>query len=308
MEKKILILASTSFIGRNVINYLENKKYIVFSLNRKDVDFKNEELLKSNIEKINPDIIINCCGIVGSSIKNTKLNDYDVLNDNIILNMNVLNSCRSLNIKKIILFSSYRLFGDDINKDYDENQIETSKVNYNIGYLTSKKILNTQIKLFIKEYKIDIVCLLMTNIFGYQDDFSINGRIVPSMISNIKYHKNKNTDIVIKSNKNTLVNLVFVDDISRIVEICILKENIIGNIIVFNKDGIITLENLTKKISECFDYKNNIIFENNNIIYKSNIMKPKLDRFNYFFEDFEFSDLDQSLKKTIHSITQIKFE
>jgi dTDP-4-dehydrorhamnose reductase len=43
MEKKILILASTGFIGKNIKLYLENK-YTIFCLNRKDVDFKNQEL------------------------------------------------------------------------------------------------------------------------------------------------------------------------------------------------------------------------------------------------------------------------
>jgi len=299
VEKKILILASTSFIGKNIKKYFENK-YTIFSIDRGDVDFKNGELLKSVIEKIDPEIIINCCGIVGSSVKNKNFNDFDILNENIILNTNILNSCRTLNIKKIILFSSYRLFGDDIHQNYNEDDIYKSNIKFNIGYLTSKKVLDSQIKLFTKEYKIDIVCLIMTNIFGCYDDFSINSRIVPSMITNIKKHYSENSDAIIKSNKNTLVNLVFVDDISRIIETCFLNDEIKGNIIVFNKNTTITLENLTDKISNLLDYKNNIIFDNNNeIIYNTNIMKPDLSRFEYFFNNFEFTDLDKSLKITI---------
>jgi len=212
MEKKILILASTSFIGKNIKRYLDNN-YTIFCINRKDVDFKNEELLTIAIKNIDPEIVINCCGIVGSSVKNTNLKDYDILNENIILNANILNSCKDLNIKKIIVFSSYRLFGDNIHENYDENDIQMCNIKYNIGYLTSKKILDAQIKLFMNEYKIDVICLLMTNIFGCYDDFSINGRIVPSMIANIKHHMDNNTDMIVNSNKNNLDNLVFVDDI-----------------------------------------------------------------------------------------------
>jgi nucleoside-diphosphate-sugar epimerase len=304
MEKKILILASTSFIGKNIKKNLE-KNYNIFSLSRKDIDFKNEKLLRKAIEEINPEIVINCCGIVGSSIKNKNFNDFDILNENIILNTNILNSCKFLNIKKIILFSSYRLFGDDIHENYDENDIEKSSIKYNIGYLTSKKVLDSQIKLFTKEYNIDIICLLMTNIFGCYDDFSINGRIVPSIISKIKKNYIENTDIVINCSKNVLVNLVFVDDISRIIEKCILEEQIKGNIIVFNKNGTITLEHLTKKIAYLFDYKHNIIFNNNDIITETNIMKPNLSKFDYYFNNFEFTELDKSLKITIDFVNQI---
>jgi GDP-L-fucose synthase len=299
--KKILILSTNSFIGKNIKQYLENK-FTIFCLNRKDVDFKNQELLQLYITEIDPDIVINCSGVVGSSTKNQKLHDFDILNENIILNSNILNSCRNLNIKKIILFSSYRLFGDDIHENYDENDIQKSDIKYNVGYLTSKKILDLQIKLFMTEYKIDIVCLLMTNIFGCYDDFSINGRIVPSMISNIKKHTTDNSDLIINSNKQIHVNLIFVDDISKIVELCILKENIHGNIIVFNKNGIITLERLTNMISDLFNYKKNITFNNDTKINDTNIMKPNITKFNQFFENFEFTELEKAIKITCDSI------
>jgi GDP-L-fucose synthase len=298
VEKKILILASTSFIGKNIKKYLENK-YTIFSINRHDVDFKNAELLKLSIEKVEPEIIINCCGIVGSSIKNKNYNDFDILNENIILTNNILNSCKSLNIKKIIMFSSYRLFGDDVHENYNEEDIYKSNIKFNIGYLTSKKILDSQIKLFTKDYNIDIVCLIMTNIFGCYDDFSINSRIVPSMITNIKKHNSEKLDIIINSNKNTLVNLVFVDDISRIIEQCFLNDEIKGNIIVFNNNGTTTLEKLTEKISTLFNFKNKIIFNNNDMIISKNIMQPNLTKFNYFFNDFEFTKIDESIKLTI---------
>jgi nucleoside-diphosphate-sugar epimerase len=307
MEKKILILASTSFIGKNIKKYLE-KKYTIFCVDRKQVDFRNQELLKETIQEINPEIVINCCGIVGSSIKNKNLHDYDILNENIILNANILDSCKNLNIKKIIVFSSYRLFGDNIHENYDETNIQQSNINYNIGYLTSKKVLDSQIKLFMNDYKIDIVCLLMTNVFGCYDDFSINGRIVPSMIANIKEHLYNSSDMVVHSNKNTLVNLVFVDDISKIVELCIVCENITGNIIVFNKNGTITLDNLTNKIAKLFNYKNNILFKNDTILHESNIMKPNLNIFNHFFNNFEFTELEKGLKITTEFINLVKFE
>ena len=53
MEKKILILASTSFIGKNIKKYLE-KRYSIFCIDRKNVDFRNQELLKLAIQEVDP--------------------------------------------------------------------------------------------------------------------------------------------------------------------------------------------------------------------------------------------------------------
>ena len=154
----------------------------------------------------------------------------------------------------------------------------------------------------MREYKIDITCLLMTNIFGCNDDFSINGRIVPSIIANIKQHVHNNSDMIINANKNTLVNLVYVDDISKIVELCILQENISGSILVFNKNGTIMLEKLTNIIASIFNYKKNIIFTDDTCIVNNNIMKPNLGKFNYFFENFRFTELEKALKITCDSL------
>ena len=207
------------------------------------------------------------------------------------------------------MFSSYRLFGDDIHENYYENNIQISSIKYNKGYLTAKKILDTQIELFMKEYKINIVCLIMTNIFGCYDDFSINSRIVPSMITNIKKHIDENTDITISSNKNIFVNLVFVEDISRIIELCILSENVQGNILIFNKQGTITLENLTIQISKILNYQKKITFINDVASHNNNnIMKPNLSKFYTLFEDFKFTDLKTSLEKTIDFINLTKSE
>jgi len=305
MEKKILILASTSFIGKNIKKYFENK-YTISCINRSDVDFKNQNTLRTLIENVDPEIVINCCGIVGSSVKNENYSDYDILNENIFLNNNILTACKNLHIKKIIMFSSYRLFGDTIHENYDENDIQKTNIEYNVGYLTSKKVLDTQIKLFVKECKITIVCLLLTNIFGENDDFSINGRIVPSMIANIKSHLKNNTNMIVTSNKNTMVNLVYVEDIAKIVEISMLHEEIKGNVIVFNPKGVITLESLINKITTILKFKNNILFENKDTIKETNIMKPNMNRFYHFFGDFKFMDIEKGLESTIDFVNLLE--
>ena len=299
MEKKILILASTSFIGKNIKKYFENKKYTnLYFLSRSDCNFKNIEKLQQHISKIDPEIVINCCGIVGSSVKNNNMENFDILNDNILLNANVLNSCKNLNVKKIIMFSTYRLFGDDIHDNYSENDIQSSNISSNIGYLTSKKILDLQIQLFVKENNINVVCLLLTNIFGENDQYQLNSRIVPSLICKINKSKIENTDIEINVDENTLVNLIYADDVSNIVEQCI-DNNSTGNIITFNKNGIITLKKLIGLINKIFNNPNKVIFNNCSEIKQTFTMNPNIDKFEYFFPNFKFTEIECALNSTI---------
>jgi len=299
MEKKILILASNGFLGSNIKKYFEKEK--VYCLNRKIVDFRDKELLNGYFKEIQPDIVINCAGIVGSSEKNKGSNDYDVLNENILLNINILDCCKDSNVKKIFMFSTYRLFGDEIRDNYDETDIQKNEnIKYNEGYLTSKKIMDIQIKLFVKNYNIDVTCLILTNIFGLNDEYSLNARIVPSLIKKMKIAIIEKTNVVINSNKDTLINLVYVTDICKLIENCILN-NIVGNVLVFNKNGIITLEKLVFYLKNILNYNYDIFFNNEKQLFDSFIMNPNLQKFESFFPNFEFSDINESLKYTIEN-------
>lgn len=73
MKKKVLILGSTGLIGHQVYNYLKkNSDYDLSNISyRKKLvddtvlaDIRNEQKFISLIEKINPDIIVNCIGIL----------------------------------------------------------------------------------------------------------------------------------------------------------------------------------------------------------------------------------------------------
>ena len=73
MRKKVLVLGSTGLIGHQVFNYLKiNSNYELSNISyRKKLqedtllaDIRNEENFVSIIKELNPDIIINCIGIL----------------------------------------------------------------------------------------------------------------------------------------------------------------------------------------------------------------------------------------------------
>jgi nucleoside-diphosphate-sugar epimerase len=303
MSLKILILGSKGFIGKNIADYFKSKYSDVYMLDRSICNFSDNMSLLQNINKINPDILINCSGIVGSSVKNEYLNDYDLLNDNIQLNTNILNCCINTSIKKIIMLSSYRVYGDTIHDNYDEDDIQTGVINHNMGYLIPKKLLDIQSRLFMKKTNIPIICLLLTNIYGQYDDFSENSRIVPSLIYKLKHNEDSKNTIIINGNKNVCVNLVYVNDISLIIDECLYKSDLSGNIIIFNKNGTITIFDLINKLSKIMNIKKQIVFtDTSDKIIQSSIMKPNTSKFQKYFENFYFSDINDSLHYIISNL------
>jgi nucleoside-diphosphate-sugar epimerase len=137
----------------------------------------------------------------------------------------------------------------------------------------------------------------------------MDGRIIPSLIYKFELAKENNTNIYINSHQDTLVNLIFIKDIILIIEKCIYnnENNIInGNIIVFNPINNINLKYLTELLKSIFQFKNKIIFNDNQIIKKDQENNPNIEKFLKLFPNFEFSDLKTSLQETLKDFLENK--
>lgn len=303
--KKILIIGSNGFIGKNLKNNLkknyENNNYEYCYLTREEVDLKNKMALENymNIEK--PNIIMNASGVVGSSMLNQEKNNNIIFDENVLILKNIMECCQEINAEKVILFSTYRLFGEEIRENYDENDMIEGVIKNNTGYLESKRIQNLQMELFMKRDQMKIICLIMPNIFGEEDQYIMNGRVVPSFITKIINAKKENKNVFIDSSPKNQLNLIYVKDIVRIVEQSIEKDddNFVGNIMIFNKNGIIEIEELAEKIKKIVDYQGIIQFNEEAENKKTNLMKPNLSKMESFFPNFKFTDIDFALNKVI---------
>ena len=307
MNIKILILGANGFLGKNFKNLFENTDYDLLCVERKNIDVSDKEKLKNLFISFKPDVVINCCGTVGSSESNKQKDQFDIFVSNLIINTNIFECCKFCKTPKLILFSTYRLFPEDVPINYNENNIFNTDLNENnIGYLLSKHIMDQETKLLNKISNINIITLILPNVFGINDVFSINSRIVPALITQMSIADTNNTNIFINSHKSTKLNIIYVNDILNITKKCIETDNIAGNIIVFNKQNIFTLEELSFHIKRLTNFKNEIVFTNDCQPNVSNLMFPNISKFNNLFKDFVFTDFNISLEATINYYNNIK--
>ena len=305
MNIKILILGSRGFFGKNLKLLLQNTNYTLYFLDRTIADAQNIVQLNSIFTEFTPEVVINCCGIVGSSELNKELDQTAILNTNINLNTNVFTCCKNNNVKKLIVFSSYRIFPNNIEDGYDESKLSCLDFSFshtnanNTGYLLSKKIMHLQIELMKQNTDIKIICLVLPNVFGLYDMFTMNGRIVPSFIHKINTAKEESTNLIINSDGRTMIDLIYMNDIVYIIDKCIKQSNITGDIIVFNENTKLTLEDLVNILAKKMNYIHQIVFTNVLSSKPPKLATPNNHKFNAYFEDFKFTDLNDSLQKTI---------
>jgi nucleoside-diphosphate-sugar epimerase len=273
--EKVLILGSRGFFGKNFISKFNSQVFYNDNLN-----LENYEELFVYLNSIRPTVVINCAGVVGSSIGN--IDDLEIFERNNKILHNVFSVCSKFKTK-LVVFSTYRVFGDA--EQYSESDVHLSEIKNNSGYLLSKKVLDYYIKAYSEQIK--ILCLFLTNAYGEHDLFSEQSRIVPASIFKISNYDK----VFIDCNEKTQVNLLYIDDIFKIVE-NFLTNNLYCNKIVFSTKNTITIKNLHELIMDKMNRSIDIKYNNSKQIVSAN--SPKNTNFK-----FDYTDMDYGLSKTI---------
>lgn len=132
MKKKILVIGTTGFIGAHVKEVLSNAYDIAGASKRIDnyIDLEDRHSIESALEKIRPQIVINCAGIVENS-EQAALNE--VFTKNLL---EEINTCQ-LPVERVIISGSAAEYGIVDKKNIPVK--EGTPLNANSGYDLSKR-------------------------------------------------------------------------------------------------------------------------------------------------------------------------
>ncbi len=160
--KKVLVLGSTGLIGHQVYNYLLNtKKYKMFDISYRKklvddtilLDVRNEDEFIETIKKINPDIIVNCIGIL---IAGANDNPENAIFINAYIPHRLKRLCDEID-SKLIHISTDCVFSGDKNTPYIESDIKDGKDTYaktkGLGEIINEKYLTIRTSVVGPELK-----------------------------------------------------------------------------------------------------------------------------------------------------------
>lgn len=258
---KVLVFGSSGLVGQSLVKTLNSSKKVseVFASTRKDADLHNPNDINNLIEKFEPDYVVNCAAKVGGIHAN---NTYraEFLLDNLKINLNLFDVIKNFkNIKVVNLGSSciYPLNAKNpINENsFLEGKLEPTNSPYAIAKITGIE-LGREIS---KQYGIDIINLMPTNLYGPNDNFSdMNSHVIPGLIYRMHNAKvKKNDEFLIWGSGKPLREFMYVDDLSECINFLIGKE-LNENLINVGTGEEISIINLANMIKETMEYEGSI--------------------------------------------------
>ncbi len=314
-NKKILITGASGFVGSNAVHFFSEiganvtavvspkatKKIIERQLGtiKKRISIKKFDLI-SPLDAVHAtkkqDIILHFAAVDGNA-EFKKNHSAEIFSKNVRITLNMLEASVKSNAKTFLLMSSADIYTPSNRRLITENSPIDINWNRNIdGYKLAKWSCELAAKEFSKQYKLNVIVLRSSNLYGPRDEFRNKERmrLIPTIIKKIFETQEP---IVLWGSKTQLRSFLYINDFLKIC-MQIIEKEIYDRPVNIASNQNITLEDLTSKIIALAQKKHKVIIDKNKSPGYSS-RKFSLSLLKQLFPGFEENRLSEGIKTTI---------
>jgi GDP-L-fucose synthase len=287
--KKLLVTGGNGLVGSSVTSDVKIGK---------EYDLRNIDETNKMFEYHKPTHVIHCAGKVGGLSANMNYKG-EFFYDNIMINTNVIESARKHNVKKLVSFLSTCVFPDNIEYPITEKKIHLGAPHFsNYPYAYAKRMADIQIRAYREQYGLEYVSVIPTNIYGPNDNFSLeHGHVVPMLIHKLYLAQKNNTDFIVWGSGKPLREFIYSKDIAKLSEWALDNYSEVEPIIFTNSYEISIMDLVDLLISE-FNFKGKVIFDTTKP--DGQFRKPSDNsKLKSYLPDFKFTPIEEGIKESV---------
>ena len=297
---KILVTGGTGMVGNAIYNIQDKYNYDFVFISSRDCDLTNYQDTYMFFKNQNPDYIIHLAASVGGLYKNMNFK-VDMLEKNLLINFNVLNISHKLKVKKVISCLSTCIFPDKINYPINEDMLHNGPPHTsNNAYAYAKRMLEIHSKAYREQYGDNFICIIPTNIYGKNDNYSLeNGHVIPALIHRCYICKQQNKKFIVRGTGKPLRQFIYSEDLAELIMWVTEKYNDSNSVIlsVSEKDEV-SIKDVAKLIAKEYDYEHMLEFDSSysDGQYKKTADNSKLMK---LYGDYNFTTIENGIKKSV---------
>jgi GDP-L-fucose synthase len=305
--KKIIILGSTGFIGRNLTNYFSKQKKIkVYAVYNKRRPWKNSKVkfLKADltdpfqVNKVlkNKDIVIQAAATT-TGAKDIVSKPYIHVTDNAVINSYVLRSTFHNNNKFVIFFSCSVMYQHS-KKPIREIDLNLNKDPYPkyFGAAWMKIFVEKSCEFYSRFKKAKYLVIRHTNIYGPHDKFDLEkSHVFGATITKVLNAKDK---LEVWGDGKESRDFLFIDDLISFVQIALNKQKNFFELVNVSSGKSITIRSLVNKIIKISGKKIFVDYNLKKPTIKTDISLSSKKAFK-IFKWKPTTSIDKGIKKTI---------
>ena len=181
---KIMVTGGAGFLGRHIVTKLQESGCgQIFVPRFEDYDFRHPYDATLALDSFGPDIVIHLaatCGGIGANAHRPATFFYD----NLIMGANLIDAAHKWGVNKFVQMGSACEYPGDAPVPTRETDLWKGYPDKtNAPYGVAKRALETMGRAYREQYGMNIIHLLMTNIYGPGDDFNLStSHAIPAII------------------------------------------------------------------------------------------------------------------------------
>ncbi|PSL06609.1 GDP-L-fucose synthase family protein [Cecembia rubra] len=219
-ETKIYVAGHRGMVGSAIFRLLVKNGYRnVIGLESSELDLRNQQDVNVFFNENQPEVVIDAAARVGGILANSKY-PYQFLMENLQIQNNLIDFSLKCGVKKFIFLGSSCIYPkmsqQPIKEEYLLNGfLEPTNEAYAISKIAGVKACEA-VK---KQYGLDYISLMPTNLYGPYDNFDLqSSHVLPAMIR--KFHEakeKKNITVELWGSGNPMREFLHVDDLAEAV-------------------------------------------------------------------------------------------
>ena len=312
MKKKanIFIAGHNGLVGSSVLRQFKSNGFVnLITVDRKRLDLRDFNKVKKYFKNIKIDYMIMAAARAGGILANNN-NQKDFFLENIEIQNSLLQLAFLKKIKRTIFLGTSCIYPKLSKTPINEENLLNGKLEKTNQCYAIAKIAGIKFsEALYEDHKVNIICLMPTNVYGKNDHFDkVNGHVIPAMITKfIDAKKNKKKKVKLLGTGKPLREFIHADDLARAIYFCLnvaeskLKKVFKKKLPILNvgtKDEI-PIKSLSKLIAKYIGYNGKIEFDkvSPDGTYRKNLNSKKLNNLGWFPK----ITLEKGLKDVIES-------
>jgi GDP-L-fucose synthase len=288
-QSKILVTGGTGLVGSAINADIKiGKKF----------DLTNSNVCDLLFEEYKPTHVIHCAAKVGGLGGNMNYKG-EYFYDNIMINTNVIESARKSGVKNLVAFLSTCVFPDDIEYPLTEKKIHLGPPHFsNDAYAYAKRMADIQIRAYREQYGLNYTSVIPCNIYGPNDNFSLeHGHVIPMLMHKLYLAQQNNTDFIVWGSGKPLREFIFSKDVAQLSE-WVLNNYNESEPIILSTSNEISIKDLVDLLVKEFEFKGKVIFDTSKP--DGQYRKPSDNsKLKSYLPNFEFTSIEDGLKETV---------
>ena len=260
--KKIFVAGHNGLMGSSLVHRLSSEDVEILTASRDELDLTRQIEVEEWMSRVKPEVVIIAAAKVGGIHSNATY-PANFIYENAQIASNLIHSSFLANVEKVIMLGSSCTYPKMADQPIKESSLLDGKPEETNQWYSIAKLLGIKLgEAYRRQYGLDCISILPTNLYGPRDNFDpLNSHVIPGLLNRLQEAKKQ------KKDKETLWGtgtpkreFMHVDDASDAIVFLIknYSENEPINVGTGKEINIITLANLIAKI---VGYQGEIIFD-----------------------------------------------